>query len=159
MSDKFVPVCGGCLCEAVRYEADVNLCEAFYCHCKTCQKTSGAPAEVGVMVNPETLIFTKEEPKSFQSSPFGIRSFCRHCGSRLTWVSPDRADWTVIFVGSLDHPERVVPTEHLSVESQLPWHEIADDLPRNRTEDDVELLDAWASAGLTHEGKPLSSES
>ena len=155
MSDKFVPVTGGCLCEAVRYEADVNLCEAFYCHCKTCQKTSGAPAEVGVMVKPGTLNFTKEDPKYFQSSPIGRRGFCKHCGSRLTWISPDRADWTVIWAGSLDHPERVVPTEHLSVESQLPWYEIADNLPRNRTEDDAELTEAWASVGLTHEGKFL----
>jgi len=155
MSDIFVAVTGGCLCQAVRYEADANLSEAFYCHCKTCQKTSGAPAEVGVMVKPGTLNFTKEDPKSFQSSPFGIRGFCQHCGSRLTWISPDREDWTVVFAGSLDQPEHVVPTEHLSVESQLPWYEIADDLPRNRTEDDTDLMEAWANSGLTHEGKPL----
>ena len=51
--------------------------------------------------------------------------------------------------------KRVVPTEHLSVESQLPWYEKADNLPRKRTEDDSELIEEWASAGLTHEGKPL----
>jgi len=155
MNEKFVPVTGGCLCQAVRYEADANLLEAFFCHCKTCQKTSGAPAEVGVMVKPGTLKFTKEDPKYFQSSPIGERGFCQHCGSRLNWMSPDRADWTVVFAGSLDHPERVVPTEHLSVESQLPWYEIADSLPRSRTEDDADLIEAWTSAGLTHEGKPL----
>jgi len=155
MSEKFVPVTGGCLCLSVRYEADVNLCEAFYCHCKTCQKTSGAPAEVGVMVKPGTLKFTKEDPKFFQSSPIGSRGFCQHCGSRLTWISPDKADWTVVWAGSLDHPERVVPTEHLCVESQLPWYEVANDLPRMSSEEYTELKEAWASAGLTHEGKPL----
>ncbi len=155
MSDKFVPVTGGCLCRAVRYEANVNLCEAFYCHCKICQKTTGAPAEVGVMVKPGTLNFTKEDPKMYQSSPIGSRGFCQHCGSRLTWISPDKEDWTVVWAGSLDHPERVVPTEHLSIESQLPWYEIADNLPRKRTEDDVDLIEAWSSAGLTHEGKPI----
>ena len=70
-------------------------------------------------------------------------------------MSPDKPDWIAVFVGSLDHPERAVPTEHLSVESQLPWHEIADDLPRKRTEDDAELIELWAGAGLTHEGKRL----
>ena len=29
MSDEFVPVTGGCLCRAVRYEVDANLGEAF----------------------------------------------------------------------------------------------------------------------------------
>lgn len=155
MSEKFVPVTGGCLCQAVRYEADANLSEAFYCHCKTCQKTSGAPVVVGVMVRPGTLKFTGEEPKYFQSSPIGRRGFCQHCGSRLTWLSSDRADWIVVWAGSLDHPERAVPAEHLSVESQLPWHEIVDSLPRKRTEDDADLIEAWSSAGLTHEGKPV----
>ncbi len=155
MSDKFVPVTGGCLCQAVRYEADVNLCEAFYCHCKTCQKTTGAPIEVGVMVKPGTLKFTKEDPKFFQSSPIGKRGFCQQCGSRLTWISPDRAEWTVVWAGSLDHPERAVPTEHLCVESQLPWFEVADKLPRKRSEDYPDLIDAWAGAGLSHDGKPL----
>ena len=155
MSEEFFPVTGGCLCEAVRYKADVNLGEAFYCHCKTCQKTSGAPAAVGVMVKPDTLIFTKGDPKYFQSSPIGSRGFCPHCGSRLNWVSPDRADWTVVWTGSLDEPERAIPTSHISIESKLPWYEVADKHPRTRTEDDTDLTDAWAGAGLTHEGKPL----
>jgi hypothetical protein len=155
MSDEFVPVTGGCFCEAVRYEADVNLRDAFYCHCKTCQKTSGAPATVGALVKQGTLKFTKEDPNVFQSSPFASRSFCPHCGSQLVWTSPDKEDWTAIFVGSLDDPENVVPTEHLSVESQLPWFKVADNLPRKRTEDDPDLMKLWASAGLTHEGKPV----
>jgi hypothetical protein len=155
MSDEFVAVTGGCLCRAVRYEAEVNLSEASYCHCKTCQKSSGAPAEVGVNVKPGTLKFAKEDPKFFQSSPIGKRGFCQHCGSRLVWMSPNRVDWTYVSAGSLDHPERVVPAEHLSVESQLPWYELADDLPRICSEDVPDLEEEWASAGLTHEGKPL----
>ena len=113
VSDKFVPVSGCYLCQVVRYEVDVNLSEGFYCHCKTCQKTSGAPASVGVMAKPGTLRFTKEDPKYFQSSPIGSRGFCQHCGSRLTWVSPDREDWIVVFAGSLAQPEHVVPIEHI----------------------------------------------
>lgn len=70
-------------------------------------------------------------------------------------MSQDREDWTVVWVGSLDHPELAVPTEHLSVESRLPWFDVADNLPRKRTEDDPDLIEAWTSAGLTHEGKSL----
>lgn len=70
-------------------------------------------------------------------------------------MSPDKANWTAIFVGSLDHPEAVIPTEHIGVESQQPWYKVADDLPRSRTEDDPDLMELWANVGLTHEGKPL----
>jgi len=155
MSDKYVPVTGGCLCGAVRYEADANLSEAYYCHCKTCQKTSGAPAETDVLIKPGTLIFTKEDPKFFQTSAIAKRGFCQHCGSRIVWISPNRADWTNVSVGSLDHPERAIPTEHLCVESQLPWYEVADNLPRKRTDDYPELIEEWSRVGLNHDGQPL----
>ena len=70
-------------------------------------------------------------------------------------MSPEKEDWTVISAGSLDHPEHVVPREHICVESQLPWYKLADDLPRTRSEDDPELLEAWSKHGLSHDGKPL----
>jgi len=58
-------------------------------------------------------------------------------------------------VGSLDHPEDVVPREHVCVESQLPWYKPDDDLPHSRAEDDPDLVAAWAKGGLTQDGKPL----
>ena len=155
MTEKYHPVRGGYLCGAVRYEAEVNLHEAYYCHCRTCQKLSGSPAAIGVLVKSGTLSFAKEEPKFFQSSPFGRTGFCQHCGSQLIWMSPDNEEWTNVVVGSLDHPEHVVPSEHICVESQLPWYKLNDDLPRKRSEDDPELLETWANYGLSHDGKPL----
>lgn len=154
-SDQFVSVTGGCLCGAVRYRADANLDEAYYCHCRMCQKSSGSPVEVGVSVRPGTLVFANEEPRYFDSSPIGKRGFCRHCGSRLVWMSPTKPEWTNLSAGSLDQPERVRPTQHLCVESQLPWFAVADDLPRLKSEDLPGLKEEWASAGLTHDGQPL----
>ena len=40
-------VTGGCLCGAVRFAARVYLKDAYYCHCRMCQKSSGAPADKG----------------------------------------------------------------------------------------------------------------
>jgi len=70
-------------------------------------------------------------------------------------MSPEDEEWTNVYVGSLDHPENVKPSRHDCVESQLPWHKIDDDLPRNRSDDDLELLQIWAKYGLSHDGKPL----
>jgi hypothetical protein len=157
MSEEYSPVQGGCLCGAVRYDAAVALRNAYYCHCKLCQKTSGAPAQIGVLVKVGTLKFTKGEPRFFQSSPLGKRGFCEQCGSQLIWTEPDvlNSKWTNVSVGSLDNPEQVVPVEHTCVESQLPWYNLADELPRKRTDDDPELVEAWARAGLTHDGKAI----
>ncbi len=157
MSDAS-PVTGGCLCGAIRYEAEVYLENANYCHCRMCQRSSGVPAEVGVPVKPGTLRFTKEEPKYFQSSPLARRGFCPHCGSRLIWRSLERTDDTSLTVGCLDHPENVVPSEHICVESQLPWFKIDENLPHKRSEDDPDLIAAWARAGLRHDGRPLDKK-
>ena len=145
MDDEADKVTGGCLCGAVRYQAEAYLKKASYCHCRMCQKSTGAPAEIAVFVKPGTLAFTKEEPTYYQSSPFGRRGFCRQCGSRLIWMSPDKPEWTNLSAGCLDHPEKVEPSEHNCVESQLPWYQIDDGLPRTRTEDDPELTALWAA--------------
>lgn len=154
-TQSFSLVSGGCLCGDVRYRAYANLDAAYYCHCRFCQKSSGSPVEVGVPVKPGTLKYMKEAPKYFDSSPIGQRGFCKRCGSRLVWLSPRRPDWANLSVGSLDHPEEVRPTQHLCVESQLPWFSLADDLPRHRTEDIPGLQEEWAAVGLTHDGESL----
>lgn len=146
---------GGCLCGAIHYEAEAYLKDAYYCHCRMCQRSSGGAAEIAVFVKPGTLEFLKKEPKYFPSSPFGLRGFCPHCGSRLIWMSPAKPDWTNLAIGCLDHPEQVVPCEHIGVESQLPWYMIDDGLPRKHTYDDPEVVGAWAHAGKTHDGEEL----
>ena len=140
-------VTGGCFCGAVRYEAQAYLSDAYYCHCRICQKTSGAPAEVGVLIKPGTLRFAKGEPKYYPTSHFAERGFCPNCGSRLVWrplLAELPEGWLNVSVGSLDHPEKAMPTSHLCVESQLPWYEIDDGHPRVRTDEDPELAALWA---------------
>ena len=93
--------------------------------------SSGAPAEVGILVQADTLQFTTGEPVFYESSPGSLRGFCAKCGSRLVWMSPQNPEYTNISAGCLDHPENVVPTMHTYVGSQMPWYTIADGLPRN----------------------------
>jgi Uncharacterized conserved protein len=81
--DKAVPVTGGCLCGAVRFAGQAFMRSAYYCHCTICQKTSGEPFEIGVLIKAGTLRFTKGAPTYYQSSSFGKRGFCAVCGSRL----------------------------------------------------------------------------
>jgi hypothetical protein len=40
------------------------------------------------------------------------------------------AERVQVTLGSLDHPERVRPQDHVWVQSRIPWFEVADDLPR-----------------------------
>jgi hypothetical protein len=146
--DQDVPVTGGCLCGAVRYEARAFLGMAYYCHCTICQKTTGAPFEIGVLVKAGTLRFTGGTPSYFQSSSFGKRGFCPSCGSRLLWAAIGSADdWqTNVAACSLDSPGDVRPSCHTYTDTKLPWLEIADDLPRHPEAEMDAVISAWKAA-------------
>lgn len=150
MRDQARRVTGGCLCGAVRYEADALLQSAYYCHCKDCQKSSGQPASIGVPVKVGSLRFISEEPKYYISSEWGRRGFCPHCGSRIIWRPRDPEDeWTTnVDVCSLDNPEDVRPSMHIFVDRQLPWYKLDDDLPRARSDEMDQIAAGWKEERL-----------
>ena len=135
MADEPKHVTGGCLCGDVRYDAEVFLKSGYYCHCTTCQKISGTPAEIGIPIKAGTLKFTKAEPKYYVSSELGRRGFCERCGSRVVWKANDPANdsWTNLSVCSLDNPDEAKPSMHTYVDTQLSWYDLADQLPRHET--------------------------
>ncbi len=145
MRDTPKNVTGGCLCGKVRYEAQVFLKSAFYCHCRICQKSSGQPAEITVPIKAGTLVFTNSKPKYYVSSQHGQRGFCGECGSRIVWqaLQPEN-DWlTNIDVGSLDNPADVKPSNHIFVDTRLPWYIIDEQLPQFREAEVDAMLDVW----------------
>ena len=127
MTDKTLPITGGCLCGAVRYEASEPPLEAGLCHCSVCQKTTGSAFEAIARVPRTSFRFTKGAPKRYNSSSIMEKSFCPDCGSSLldrylVWKS-DRTspDMLWVHIGTLDHPEAVSIDFHYGVETQLPW--------------------------------------
>ena len=125
---------GGCLCGAVRYEARDPPLKIGYCHCRMCQKASGAPCAVGVYFANRIFRFTRGQPKFYKSSQIADRSFCADCGSRLLY-RPSGSESVAVEVGSLDRPEDAPPSYHTGVESKIYWFSVDDTLPRKRTDD------------------------
>lgn len=136
-------VTGGCLCGQVRYEAEVFLHNGYICHCTICQRSTGQPAEITVLIRAGTLRYTRGEPKYFASSPDGKRGFCVDCGSRLVWQALREADdWlTNLTVGTLDLPGEARMTRHIYAETALPWYRPCDDLPRYEGKDAERLIE------------------
>ncbi len=60
-------------------------------------------------------------PASYASSAGVTRTFCRACGSPLTWESRDDADSVDVTTVSLDEPERFPPTREVWVQHRLAW--------------------------------------
>jgi hypothetical protein len=120
---------GGCLCGQQRYEARKPI-EAGYCHCRLCQRSSGAPLLAWVAFRTSSFRKTQGEPATYRSSAVGRRDFCASCGTQLAFRdtrTPERID---VNVGSLDDSSKIEPEYHIWVASRVPWLEIADDLPR-----------------------------
>lgn len=120
---------GGCLCGAVRYEADVEAGIADWCHCSTCRRSTGSVAVAWVQVAPGAFRLVRGTPSVHASSPTGRRHFCGTCGSPLIMTDTDGRS-VGILVGSLDDPAAVRPTAHGFDAERVGWVEIADDLPR-----------------------------
>ena len=136
---------GGCQCGAVRYVAQVEDEEAYYCHCRMCQKAFGNLFGAYFFALGESHRWVSGEPTYFHSSNIARRGFCRQCGTQLSfeYLSSEEIHLTV---GSLDDPGRLRPVAHYGFESHVSSFFTDDGLPRSRIEDDDEYVARWKAA-------------
>ncbi len=142
-------VAGGCLCGDIRYEANEKPLGSMICHCRICQRFSGAPILAGTTFKTSAVRFTKGAQRYFQSTKIAKRGFCGNCGTALTYngLIGLWTEWIMVWTASLDEPHKFPPTYHLGIESTVPWLHIHDDLPRTACKDSPSLVEAYAQAG------------
>ena len=121
---------GGCLCGALRYGSSAEPVEAGYCHCRMCQKLSGATVLPWISFETGSFSYTEGSPKIYASSEWGQREFCAECGSQIVFRATDNNTTVEINIGTLDDPEIVSPQYHVWCDSQISWFDTTDDLPR-----------------------------
>lgn len=122
---------GGCLCGAIRYRLTSEPVDPGYCHCRMCQRFSGAPVMAFASVPLAGFRIEHGKPVRARSSEAGERWFCGDCGSSLAmWVShaPDMVDFAMT---SLDDPTWLPPAFHIWRESRVGWFDTIDALPRH----------------------------
>ncbi len=147
--DKASLITGQCMCGDVKYEINQPVIGNTLCHCRMCQRFNSAAFAAWAVFPLEAVRFTGSEPKYYKSSPIAKCGFCDNCGSSLTmqWLRQP-SDIIAILIPSLDHPEDFAPTRHSGTESQIPWLDMHDDLPRLRSENISDLLRRWTEVGL-----------
>lgn len=123
------PVEGGCLCGALRYRLEPGPVNSAYCHCRMCQRASGAPALPWFTVAVDRFAYTAGVPAVYRSSSFAVREFCRRCGSPIVFRIDGETCLDVTNI-SLDEPNLVPPTYHIWCMSKVAWFETTDDYPR-----------------------------
>jgi hypothetical protein len=95
------------------------------------QQVVGAPVVAWANFARAGFAFAGAEPAFFESSPGIRRGFCPACGSSLRTVE-NGDDYVCVTITSLDDPAAIAPGYHIWTESQLPWLDLAGDLPRRQ---------------------------
>lgn len=139
MADTFM---GGCLCGAVRYEAAVENTEAYYCHCRMCQRSFGNIFATFFNLPKASVKWTTHAPKYFHSSKIARRGFCGECGTPLSFEFHD-SERMDLSVGSLDHPEAMKPVSHFAVEYRLAPFHVPDALPEELIDSNEKINARW----------------
>lgn len=149
MSAPSLPLKGGCLCGAVRYEVRGRPFLLTACLCTNCQKRTGSAYSMNLGVRREDFVITEGTPAEIeQISPSGTPTTQIHCGKcfgRLASL-PSRLPKTAsVRPGTLDDASWLKPALHIFARSALPGA-IPDDAPRTETapEDFTPYIAAFA---------------
>ena len=117
---------GGCTCRAVRYRMTAKPLFVHCCHCRWCQRETGASFALNAMIEMERVTLLGEAPELVNtpsSSGQGQQiARCPHCRVAL-WSHYAGAGPAVAFVrvGTLDEPDHLPPDIHIFTASKQPW--------------------------------------
>ena len=136
---------GGCACGRVRYTATVEPNEAYLCHCRMCQKSTGSISIAFVNAKLDQLSWNGE-PDWYDSSPIAKRPYCRECGTSLGFLFKRDAEKMDLTVASFDDPSPFTPKHHFGAESMHRAWINTEGLPEYRTDEYQKLVDKWVDA-------------
>jgi hypothetical protein len=124
MSGRALPLTGGCLCGAVRYEVRGKPLLLTACHCLNCQKRTSSAYSMNLTVRREDFAITAGTPAELeQVSPSGTPTtqlHCAGCYGRLASL-PSRLPKTAsVRPGTLDDTNWLKPVLHIFARSAQP---------------------------------------
>jgi hypothetical protein len=128
-----LPLTGGCLCGAVRFEVVEAPLSASYCHCRRCQRRTGTAASASAKIVPGSLrLLSGEEALGEWDPDDGFaKVFCSLCGAHLWSRDPSDSSALSVRMGAFDEDPGVRPAVRQFVAYAAPWEDIPDDgLPR-----------------------------
>jgi len=120
------PIEGGCDCKAVRYRMESPPLFVHCCHCRWCQRESGASFALNAMIEGNRVTNLGIEPELVNtpsnSGAGQIIARCPVCRVAI-WSNYAGSGPVVKFVrvGTLDNPDLLPPDIHIFTESKQPW--------------------------------------
>jgi hypothetical protein len=132
-SDAF-PAEGGCDCAVVRYRMETAPLFVHCCHCRWCQRETGASFALNAMIEADRVAELGQPPDLVTTpsqSGYGQRiARCPTCRVAV-WSHYAGAGPAIKFVrvGTLDDPDRLPPDIHIFTASKQPWVVVPEGTP------------------------------
>lgn len=120
------PLEGGCDCRFVRYRLQTRPLFVHCCHCRWCQRESGASFALNAMIEADRVTNLGGEPEIVDtpsaSGKGQLIARCPRCKVAV-WSNYAGAGPVVKFVrvGTLDNPDALPPDIHIFTASRQPW--------------------------------------
>jgi hypothetical protein len=120
------PLDGACDCREVRYRLHSAPMIVHCCHCRWCQRESGAAFALNAVIEADRLTVLGGRPLMVDTPSASGRgqriARCPNCLVAL-WSHYSGAGSLVAFVrvGTLDAPDRLAPDIHIFTASKQPW--------------------------------------
>jgi hypothetical protein len=128
-----MPIAGGCLCGAIRYEFAAAPIVARACWCRVCQYIGAGSGTVNVCF-PTAALTLRGTPADYRSiadsGNIMHRRFCNVCGTHLFSEAEARPHLVFVRAGTLDNPELAPPTSTIWTSQAPNWACIDQALPR-----------------------------
>ncbi len=128
-----LPMTGGCLCGKVRYEIFAQPISTALCHCRTCQKSVGAP-HLAIFIVPTSGFTVTGNYKEFitiaASGNNMHRAFCPECGTSLFVKNGGFPQFRPVSAVTLDDPSAFTPEKDIWVADAQPWDVMNPELPK-----------------------------
>ena len=136
---------GGCACGRIRFTALIDDDEAYLCHCRMCQRSTGSVSIAFKNLKAANVAW-ESQPDWYDSSPIARRPFCSRCGTSFGFRFKQDSDNMDLTVASFDDPSRFRPTHHFGAESiHRAWLN-TEGLPETRSDEHQKLVDKWVEA-------------
>ncbi|HZT87441.1 MAG TPA: GFA family protein [Stellaceae bacterium] len=124
-----LPLTGGCLCGALRYEVTEPPVMTYACHCSDCQRITSSAFSLAITVPDAAFRLTNGEPRVVERVADSGRTVAR-------WLCPECGCWIAggpqpgaargqrirrVRAGTLDDRSWLRPTAHFWTRSKQPW--------------------------------------
>jgi hypothetical protein len=145
------PVDGGCDCRHIRYRVSTAPLFVHCCHCRWCQRETGASFALNAVIEAERVLELGAMPEIVdtpsQSGKGQKIARCHRCRIAVwSHYGGAGASFKFIRVGTLDNPDLLPPDIHIYTQSRQPWVVIPDGTPAVPAYYDREIY--WPAASL-----------